>query len=592
MRSERVIVIAVVLALLSTFAVSMIAVPVTSTTVSVEVEGKTGSVVLDLDDLKAMSTITGDSSYQNRFGNWRGIGTYVGVNISDLVELVGGMEPGDTVTVIADDGYNMTYAYDNVYNAWADPAIQGNMILAYSFNGTEVPTWEDGLKLGFLPEDGALSNEDMEIITALDLEVSSAGSLWISSVGSIVVNSANWTVELINGTYSTTYGDQQIVNITSVTADGGYNKTTGSIVGPDSYTGVNVSHLLTAVGGMTPQQSLLVTSRDDYQITYTYDQVVGNESVWMVLAYEMNGEPLYAESIPRIAFLGPEGPITYGHLWQKQVAVMELVPVVPEYDLLLVGAFSMTVDRQTLESGISCHAAEVTDSSGTYTGIPLWRLCGYVDDPEYIGAHEYADDQNYTVTVYAIDDYNKTFSFETVDRNDTLVLANALDGKSLNLSGMYPPLKLVGNMPGSLKVKNVYKIVLDWEVEIQVSLNKTTVKPGEKVMITATISDAGAVAWQNVSFYANNVKIGEATTDAQGKASIEYTPPSNGTYSIKAAFAFGEAESALTTPLTASTPEPEPEPEGGGIGIEVIAGIVVVVAVIAVVAAYLLRRKK
>jgi DMSO/TMAO reductase YedYZ molybdopterin-dependent catalytic subunit len=588
MHHERVLAIAVVFALISTFAISMVAVPVSSTTVSVDVEGKSGNVSLDLSELKAMATVAGDSSYQNRFGNWKGIGTYTGVNISDLVELVGGMEPGDTVTVLADDGYNFTFSYDNVYNTWSDPAIQGNMILAYAFNGTEVPTWEDGLRLAFLPEDEAMSNADMENVTALDLQVTSAGSLWISSVDRIVVNSPTWTVGLINGTYTTTYGDQQIRNMTSVTADGGYNKTTGAIIEPDTYTGVNVSYLLQAVGGISAGQSVLVTSSDEYQMTFTYEQVIGNESTWMVLAYEMDGAPLYADTVPRIVFIGPDAPITDGHLWQKMVASMEIVPAVPDYTLQLIGAFTMNMDRQTLESGISCHKAEITDSAGTYTGIPLWRLCGFVDDPESIGAHEYADGLNYTVTVYALDGFNKTFSFETVDRNDTLILANSLDGKSLNLSGMYPPLKLVGNMSNSLKVKNVYKIVLNWQVDIQVASNRTSVKPGEAVTITATISDGAPIPGQNISFFVNNVKIGEDTTDSQGEASIEYSPSSNGTYEVKAVFVYGETENQQTTTVTASTPQEG----GGGIGIEVVAGLVIVIAAVVIVAAYILRRKK
>ena len=73
--------------------------PPSGETPEVIVTGTDGtSVNVTLTEMTTMSTITRDGSYQNSYGNVRGVGTYTGVLISDLVELVGGMLEHDSVS--------------------------------------------------------------------------------------------------------------------------------------------------------------------------------------------------------------------------------------------------------------------------------------------------------------------------------------------------------------------------------------------------------------------------------------------------------------------------------------------------------------
>lgn len=161
------------------------------TVVSVMKENdEAGVVALTLDDLRSMETVSGHSSYQNFFLNWRAEGDYVGVLVSDLVEMVAQIAPGDNITIYASDGYNQTYCYENVYNDWPDPSIQGDMILAYEFNDTSIPTWADGPMIAFLPGDGAYSNYDCLNTSCLGQGghvYLSGGSRWIKNVDRIVV---------------------------------------------------------------------------------------------------------------------------------------------------------------------------------------------------------------------------------------------------------------------------------------------------------------------------------------------------------------------------------------------------------------------
>lgn len=67
--------------------------------------------------------------------NFKDRGAVKGTDIRDLVELVGGAEPGDEIMVRAADGYHVEFAYENVYEP--DPR-QGPMGSA----GTMVPRQE------------------------------------------------------------------------------------------------------------------------------------------------------------------------------------------------------------------------------------------------------------------------------------------------------------------------------------------------------------------------------------------------------------------------------------------------------------------
>jgi predicted phosphodiesterase len=149
-----------------------------------------GNSTLDISSLRAMETVEGDASYQNQLGNWRGNGTYSGVRVADLLEMVGGISPGDTLRAVASDDYYQEYCYWNVYpNAtWRD--LQGEMILAWAFDGSEVPKWDKGPTVAFLPPDGAYSNQDCLLTSCPGQgchEYLSGGSRWVKDVTRLLI---------------------------------------------------------------------------------------------------------------------------------------------------------------------------------------------------------------------------------------------------------------------------------------------------------------------------------------------------------------------------------------------------------------------
>jgi parallel beta-helix repeat protein len=74
-----------------------------------------------------------------------------GTDVRDLCELVGGMNPGDTVTIKANDGMGKSFGYRNVYNP--DPR-QGPMVITWWRPDTGyVPNYFDGMRLIFFADD-------------------------------------------------------------------------------------------------------------------------------------------------------------------------------------------------------------------------------------------------------------------------------------------------------------------------------------------------------------------------------------------------------------------------------------------------------
>jgi hypothetical protein len=213
------------------------------------------------------------------------------------------------------------------------------MILAYEYNGTTVPDYEDGFRLMFLPEDGYYSNADANATS--DPDPYAAGPQCVSNVVAIRVISMRpiITVGLEDTVQSFSFND--LFSMTSVTGEGGYRKTTGTIVGPDTFTGVTVLSLLESVTTLPQNYTITAYSRDGLTSEYTKAMVDGAVNGYtpigdpldpiectMILAYKINDAPLPTGDGPlRIAFLNEDGNLTDGPRWAKDVINITITEV-------------------------------------------------------------------------------------------------------------------------------------------------------------------------------------------------------------------------------------------------------------------------
>ncbi len=286
----------------------------------VDVQLINGETVMELNFSRLLSipSIGGFSSYQNRFQNWRGMGHYVGVTMAALIELIGGMDDNDVIRVNATDGYTQFFSYDNLYPDTAAASLQGELILAYSYNGTVPTTWGDGPKTAFLPPDGAYSNEDANATTHPAWFDGSAGARWVRNVATIevlhdVYVGGTLHVTIVDGE---TEHDVYLIDLalmTNLEGFSAYQKKTGSWGGNGTYIGVPLSAIIELI--TTIDVDDVVNARDayGYNESYAHYNLYPNSTIYaiqgdLILAYIFNGTvaPTWVDG-PRIAFLAPDG---------------------------------------------------------------------------------------------------------------------------------------------------------------------------------------------------------------------------------------------------------------------------------------------
>ncbi len=160
--------LALVVAVASPFVVRWAIAPSGPSIEIVDLDGRVRTVTEK--EIERLPRLCRRGSYENQFGNWRDEGDYCGIL---LPELIGDDAPYESVTVVAEDGYRVEF------ERWRidDPAYP--VVLAFSFDGLEVPDWPDGYRIAVLPEDGGVSNADYG--------VESAGSYWVKNVARLVL---------------------------------------------------------------------------------------------------------------------------------------------------------------------------------------------------------------------------------------------------------------------------------------------------------------------------------------------------------------------------------------------------------------------
>jgi hypothetical protein len=119
---------------------------------------------VDLSRLRRLPVVSRRGESENQYGNWRDAGTYTGGLLRDLL----GTVTYENIEVAGADGYRVTIERARVEDE------EYPMVLAYAFNGVEVPAWTDGFRIVVLPEDGRISNEEYA--------ATSAGSYWVKNV--------------------------------------------------------------------------------------------------------------------------------------------------------------------------------------------------------------------------------------------------------------------------------------------------------------------------------------------------------------------------------------------------------------------------
>ena len=144
-------------------------------------------------------------------------------------------------------------------------------------------------------------------------------------------------------------GQEKILNsnelaaLKSITAAGGYNELSTGMTYAGNFTGVPVLTLLNLVGGVTSSENVTFTGSDGYQVTFTYQQVHGQEintfdpttgaavqpsqPLTVIVAYYCNDTSIASGKGPlTVAIVGPQGLYTNGYWWAYLLVKIEIIP--------------------------------------------------------------------------------------------------------------------------------------------------------------------------------------------------------------------------------------------------------------------------
>jgi len=425
---------------------------------SIDVIKKDGTrQTIAFSQMLSMESVEAYGAYENSYGNPRGNGTYKGVKVSDLIDLAGGMESTDLTVVNASDGYGVTFPYSKVYPSLSTQDLQGDMILAYSYNGTMTPEWELGLRIIFLPEDEYYSNADANATTPSEYFGGAAGPQCVSNVATIEI--VEPVLSITAGDETTSYSMSELLALPSITGEGGYKKTTGTIVGPYTYTGVTIQHLLELTGTLPAEYSIEAVASDLYTTYFNRTEVegalkaydaetgdpVGTENFTVILAYYEGGEPLDDGGPLRIVTLSEDGYLSDGHYWAKDVVNITLLDEVEPWSLELRGVEEWFMTHDIYYSLASCphHRVELNLGASVYAGVPLWTIIASMDggDDDHYQFNTTLLSKNYNVTLYSGDGTNVTFTATQLAYNSSIVFAGWVNGTLLQEPDW--PLKLV-----------------------------------------------------------------------------------------------------------------------------------------------------
>jgi len=366
-----------------------------TTTADVTTSVDTGATVLTVTEgstvktysmaaLQALPSLTGNGGSLGKGGTITGPFPYQGVALTTLLNAVGGIAEGETVTLTSSDNYTQQLTYDqitsgtmlNYYDTTGNPITPSplpTLTLIYSENSAALDSTHGPTELGALAlsspnvlTDGSLWAKMVVSITIAANVTSTTTTATTNTVTTTTAAASTTTtptttttpppvvsttpvattpviLTVVNGNVSTTYSLAQLQQLQPIFANTGYIK--GAAVGSiDSYVGVPVKTILAAIPGFTSNNSVTIADPTGYSKTFTYAMIVngtgfavldnnGNtvaspQAVVPFLAYSKNGAaldsstgPLYLGFISSIAL----NQYTQSSLWIKNVVTITII---------------------------------------------------------------------------------------------------------------------------------------------------------------------------------------------------------------------------------------------------------------------------
>lgn len=289
--------------------------------------------------------------------------TFTGVALNDLAELVGGMDETIGFNAVAEDGYSITFSYDQIINGnfiVYDPATGDELkkpvtltpILAYAVDGEPLNAKEDGvLRLAVISDTlNQVTDGHWAVKWVAKLEAKNLGDEWILTAhGAVDEEIDRGSVESCGA--SQCHGASWTDDKAQVWGGVPLWLLVGAVDDEITHDGPAFNDVLVEAG-----YSIDVVSADGYTVPFDAARVSRNNNI--IVAYKVNDNPLTDKYFP-LRLVGSD------------LDKSEMVGAIVE---LVIGLEPLPVAEATKEPNAE-EAPPAADVAGTLT------ITGLVDEP-------------------------------------------------------------------------------------------------------------------------------------------------------------------------------------------------------------------
>ena len=268
-----------------------------------EIVGETESKLLSMDELKALPVTEGYAGIKSSTGKITPSVMMKGVALKDLADLIGGVDETNGFNVIAEDGYSITYSFDQLINGTFiayDPAtgdelknpVKLTVILAYEAEGKPFDPKQDGaLRLAIVSSElTQVTDGHWAVKWVNKLEVKDLGKEWVLQLdGAISKPTDRVSIESCGAPQC--HGSSWTDDKGQVWAGVPLYYFVGSVDDEIAHEGPAFNHTLAAAG-----YSLDVIASDGYTVTFDSARIQDNKNI--IVAYKVNDNQLPEEFFP------------------------------------------------------------------------------------------------------------------------------------------------------------------------------------------------------------------------------------------------------------------------------------------------------
>jgi DMSO/TMAO reductase YedYZ molybdopterin-dependent catalytic subunit len=481
-------------------------------TLTLTVVGGNGTqVTLNETSMATLESYSGPAGFKSSGGLIAAVGTYTGVPVLTLLNLVGGISSDQTLTVTASDGYSMVYTYSQVQGrdfttydpvTGSEKAPTQNMTLCVNYfcNGTALPSDQGPLRIGVVGPEGLLTEGHFWTKMTAKLEVTNNIRDWTVTVNAtnfapLSMDRQAWTADYNHFTLNWTDSNSNIWTgtalwrwvswynynggVSNATLDQGYS--VKLVSGDGSYVTLDDSKVkLNDNIIMAGKLNGAILSDPYWPLTLVGSDVTNEQMAKNIVGIEIVlDHPSAATPTPTVAptatptAVPTQTPIVTAQPTPTPTVAPSGAPTasptatptptpspvpVAEYNLILNGTAVRNMTRTDFEAQVASVTSSFTDSNGgVYTGTPLHRIIVWAENNG--AANSTVDADGYVVKVIASDGSTLTLNDSRINMNTNIFLANKYNGAALNTTTGWP-LRLTGtdlNL-GSQRLKSVVQI--------------------------------------------------------------------------------------------------------------------------------------